>query len=109
MSETVKKSFEFEARGVSRTLSDIRQLIRVLNIANASGVTMLGWLTLLGLPRDVNAAIRALQQIVLTLQAVRAAAIAAHISLGPLGWVLAGVGVVGGAVAIEVSRREYEW
>jgi len=92
------KSFEFEARGVDRTLSNIRRLINSLENLRAAGYTTLFILERLGLPRKISDAIRVLQNFIITIQAARAALAALQVSMGPLGWALLGVSIAAGVV-----------
>lgn len=92
------KSFEFEARGVDRTLSNIRRLISSLQSLHGAGYTTLWILEKLGLPTNIADAIRVLEAALVTIQAVRVALSALEIQLGPAGWALIAASIAGGFI-----------
>ena len=88
---------------VSKTMSEIRRLEILL-------FRILGLVRRLGLPEDIEAGIVRIQRLIMTVRLAHAAFIALHAAAGPVGWALAGVGVVSAAwtaydVAYEMGSK----
>jgi hypothetical protein len=64
----------------------------------------------LGLPREMRAAINDVQMFVATVNTLRTTLKLLQIEMGPVGWVLLGIGVVGGMAMsqqMEARRPRY--
>ncbi len=90
----------------SKTYSEIRKLELLL-------YRTLGLVRRLGLPEDIEQGIVRIQRLITTVRVAHAAFIALHTAAGPIGWALAGVGVVSAAWSvydeIEYERTSHEW
>ena len=61
----------------------------------------------LGLPDEIDAQVVKVQRLIMLLNSARLAAIALHAASGPVGWALAGVGLVAtGLTAYEMAEYE---
>ncbi len=67
----------------------------------------IGLIRRLGLPEDIENAITRIQRLIMTVRIAHAAMIALHAASGPVGWALAGVGIVSAAwTAYDVATYE---
>ena len=79
-------SFSLEVN-VEKAYENIRRLQTVLYRA-------LGLLRSMGLPEDVDAAIREIQNLIMILNQLRLTMIAVQAASGPIGWAMAGISTI---------------
>lgn len=99
MSNIETKEFKFRA-DTKQAEDDLKQLDVTLNevISLAYGLTSI--LSRLGLNEDVTRALRQLQSLISTLNMLRTSMLALYAASGPVGWALAGIGVIGAGVSM---------
>ena len=94
-------SFALEV-DVSKTMTEIRRLEILL-------FRSIGLLRRLGLPEDIEQGIVRIQRLIMAVRLAHAALIAMQAAAGPIGWALAGVGIVSAAwTAYDVISVEAE-
>ncbi len=102
MSEEETVTFNLELN-VEQCIDNIRQIEALL-------YRTMGLLHRLNLPDDIEQGIARLQRLIMTIRLTHTALIALEAASGPLGWALAGVGIVSAAwtaydVAYEMSGK----
>lgn len=86
-------------RGIQELTADIRVFNRVAQTGRISGNDLLVILRMLRLPPAIDDAIVQMQVAIATINTLRMAFKLMQIEMGPLGWLLLGIGIFGGMVA----------
>lgn len=97
-------------REVQGLMGDVRRLIPLLNTANMSLATTIGYMRMMGLPEEMEDAMVIVQTFIITIETLRMVLRALEIEMGPAGWalILAGlIGTIGLSHEMQMRRTRY--
>lgn len=104
-----KKTFEIEARGVDSTIRDLQRLEHNLRAVSTAIYGAIGLLRRMGFGENVDAALLKIQQLISMANMLRLSLISLQAASGPLGWVMAGVGVMGSLATVGGFIEDLGW
>lgn len=97
-------------KDVVQITSDLRAFVQLLDVANLSLASTIGYLRVLGLPENVEDAAVIFQTFIITIQTLRIALRKLQIEIGPAGWAMIFIGTVAGlTLTREMEMRSPEY